>query len=45
MQPGGVLRQSGVLPGMQQAGLRLMHLSMLSPTYPLPAVVGEMVGI
>ncbi|XP_065894968.1 uncharacterized protein [Dysidea avara] len=23
MQPGGVLRQSGVLPGMQQAGLRL----------------------
>ena len=23
MQPGGVLRQSGVLPGIQQAGLRL----------------------
>ena len=23
----------------------VMHLSMLSPTYPLPGIVGEMVGI
>ena len=26
-------------------GAGLMHLSMLSPTYPLPGVMGEMVGI
>ena len=31
--------------GRSATGQTIMHLSMLSPTYPLPGVVGEMVGI